>query len=40
MGLMVSVAFYNTVGFGDVGNFLADIAYRIIIELVARKYEA
>jgi uncharacterized membrane protein (UPF0136 family) len=39
IGLMVSFAFYSAAGFGDVVSFLAGIAYGVIIELVARKYE-
>ena len=39
IGLMVSFAFYNAAGLGDVASSLADIAYGVIMELVAQKYE-
>lgn len=40
LGLMVSFAFYVSIGFADVVSFLAGILYGVIIEYVALKYGA
>lgn len=38
-GLIVSFAFYSSIGFKDVVSFLAGIVYGIIIEYIAFKYD-
>jgi hypothetical protein len=38
IGLLVSFAFYSSIGFGDPVNFIAGIIYGVIIEYVAYKY--
>jgi hypothetical protein len=38
LGLVVSFAFYSSVGFQDVTSFLAGIVYGVIIEATAFKY--
>lgn len=40
LGLMVSFAFYVSIGFADVVSFLAGILYGVIIEYVALKYDS
>jgi len=39
LGLIVSFAFYSSVGFQDVTSFLAGIIYGVIIEYIAFKYK-
>ena len=38
IGLLVSFAFYSSIGFGDPVGFLVGIIYGVIIEYVAFKY--
>jgi len=38
IGLLVSFAFYSSIGFGDPVGFIAGIIYGVIIEYVALKY--
>ena len=38
IGLVVSFAFYSSIGFGDPVGFIAGIIYGVIIEYVAFKY--
>jgi len=38
-GLIVSFAFYSSIGFNDIVSFLAGIVYGIIIEYIAFKYD-
>jgi len=38
IGLLVSFAFYSSIGFGDPVGFVAGIIYGVIIEYVAFKY--
>jgi len=38
IGLLVSFAFYSSIGFGDPVGFIAGIIYGVIIEYVAFKY--
>ncbi len=38
IGLIVSFAFYSSIGFGDPVGFIAGIIYGVIIEYVAFKY--
>lgn len=38
IGLLVSLAFYSSTGFGDPVGFIAGIIYGVIIEYVAIKY--
>lgn len=38
IGLLVSFAFYSSIGFGDPVGFIAGIIYGVIIEYVAYKY--
>ncbi len=38
IGLLVSFAFYSSIGYGDPVGFIAGIIYGIIIEYVAIKY--
>ncbi len=38
IGLLVSFAFYSSIGFGDPVNFIAGIIYGVIIEYLAYKY--
>jgi len=39
IGLLVSFAFYSSIGFADPVGFIAGIIYGVIIEYVALKYE-
>jgi len=39
IGLLVSFAFYSSIGFGDPVGFIAGIVYGVIIEYVAFRYE-
>jgi len=38
IGLLVSFAFYSSIGFGDPVGFIAGIIYGVIIEYLAFKY--
>lgn len=38
IGLLVSFAFYSSIGFGDPVGFIAGIIYGVIIEYCAFKY--
>ena len=39
IGLLVSFAFYSSIGFGAPVGFIAGIVYGVIIEYVAFRYE-